>query len=68
MQRPRKKTPKGLRLAAEAAGGKSALCRLLGITPQSMNKWTRIPRKRIIAIERLTGVSREELAPDLFKR
>ena len=64
----RKKTPIGLKRAALAAGGKSALARLLGITPQALNKWRRVPRKRILQIERLTGVPREKLAPDLYRR
>jgi len=63
-----KKTPRGLKAAAKAAGSLAALARLLGIKAQSLQKWRRIPRKRILQIERLTGVPREKLAPDLFKR
>ena len=63
----RKKTPIGLRRAAKAAGSKSALARLIKITPQAMTRWTRIPRKRIVEIERVTGVPREKLAPELYK-
>ena len=63
----RKKRPAGLTKAIKAAGGLSALARLLDITPQSIIKWTRVPRKRILQIERLTLVPRQELAPDLWK-
>ena len=65
---------RGLRKAIKAAegldpshSGKFNLARGLGITEQSINYWTKIPRKRIVAIEKLTGVPREELAPDLYK-
>ena len=62
-----KRTPIGLKRAAKAAGSKYALARLLGITAQSLNKWNRIPRKRILQIEKLTGVPREKLAPELYR-
>ena len=62
-----KKYPIGVRRAMKAAGGLSALARLLQITPQSIQKWVRVPRKRILDIERLTKVPREKLAPDLFR-
>ena len=62
-----RKIPIGLKRAAKAAGSQAALARLLKITPQSLQKWTRIPRKRIIQIETLTGVPREKLAPDLYR-
>ena len=62
-----KKYPVGVRRAIKAAGGLSSLARLLQITPQSIQKWVRVPRKRILDIERLTKVPREKLAPDLFR-
>lgn len=65
---------RGLRKAIKASialgptgSGKRNLALALGITEQSINYWNKVPRKRIIAIERLTGVSREELAPDLYR-
>ena len=63
----RKKRCKGLQAAIKAAGGLSAFARLLGITPQSVIKWDRVPRKRIVAIEQKTGVARELLAPELYR-
>ena len=59
--------PSGLSKAIKAAGGLSSLARLLDITPQSIIKWRKIPRKRIVAIEQLTGVPREQLAPELYR-
>jgi len=58
----------GVRRAISAAGGLSSLARLLKITPQSIQKWKRIPRRRIVQVEQVTKVPREKLAPDIFKR
>jgi DNA-binding transcriptional regulator YdaS (Cro superfamily) len=56
----------GLKKAIEAAGGPIAFARALGINRQAVWAWKRVPADRIIQIETLTGVSREELRPDLF--
>lgn len=57
----------GVKRAIKGAGGRRALARGLGITVQSVNKWRRVPRKRIVQIEKLFGVPRHLLAPDIFK-
>lgn len=58
---------RGLRLAIEAAGGsKYALAKLLGVTPQSLNTWRRIPVQRLVDVERATGIPREKLYPELY--
>jgi hypothetical protein len=36
------------------------------LRPQSIGKWKRVPAGRVIALERLTGVPREKLRPDLY--
>lgn len=56
----------GIALAIAAAGNKLRLAKLLGITHQSINQWTRIPAERVIQIEELTDVPREKLRPDLY--
>jgi hypothetical protein len=59
----------GLRLAVEAAGGTiTALADLLGIRPQAVAQWDGIPTGRILEIEKVTGVDRAKLRPDLYKR
>lgn len=55
--------------AADAAGGQSALARLLVCTPQAVQKMCatgRVPAERVLKIEKETGVSRHELRPDLY--
>lgn len=38
----------------------------LGITVQAVSQWKRVPGSRALAVERLTGISRYDLRPDLF--
>lgn len=58
-------------LAIERAGGQAALGALIGLRQQSIHEWTRrgrIPAGRVLDIERVTGVSRHDLRPDLYPR
>lgn len=52
--------------AAAAAGNKSELARRLGVKVQSIQQWKRIPAERVLDVERVTGVPRHELRPDLY--
>lgn len=38
----------------------------LGITAQAVSQWRRVPVSRVLDVERVTGVSREELRPDVY--
>lgn len=47
------------------------LSRLLGISAPSVWEWRRrgrIPAERVLQVERVTGVSRHILRPDLYPR
>ena len=55
-----------LREAIEKAGGPSALARKLGIAHQAVSQWVRAPATRVLQIERLTGVRRSRLRPDVY--
>lgn len=57
---------KALREAIAAAGGARALSRALGIAHQAISKWERVPPLRVLEVERLTGISRHQLRPDIF--
>ena len=63
----------GLTLAINAMPGSSytrrkvALAEALGIRVQSLNHWKRVPRARLMAVHRATGISLEDLAPDLYR-
>lgn len=56
--------------AIEELGGKAALAKLLGVTRAAVCQWTAkptgIPAKRVLDVERVTGVSRHKLRPDIF--
>lgn len=54
-------------LAKQKAGGSTALAKALGgITPQAVSQWRRIPAERTIEVEKITGLSRHDLRPDIF--
>lgn len=57
----------GIAAAVKAAGGLRALARLLGITHQAILQWEKVPAERVIKIEKLTGITRERLRPDLYR-
>lgn len=60
----------GLDSAIEKAGGQGALAKLLGLRQSHISNWKnrnkRVPAERVLEIERVTGVSRHELRPDLY--
>jgi DNA-binding transcriptional regulator YdaS (Cro superfamily) len=56
----------GLATAIEAAGGVGRLARMLGLSQPTVSIWKRVPPHRVIEVERLTGLSRRVLRPDLF--
>ena len=39
----------------------------LGIKHQSFYAWKKIPAERVIDLERVTGIPRHELRPDLYR-
>ncbi|CAK7193421.1 hypothetical protein COMNV_01636 [Commensalibacter sp. Nvir] len=50
----------------QKAGGCFRLSKSLGITHAAVRKWKTVPVKRLLAVERITGIPREELRPDIF--
>lgn len=58
----------GVQAAVDAAGGVRALARILGISHQAIVQWDVVPASRLLEVERLTGVQREILRPDLYRR
>jgi DNA-binding transcriptional regulator YdaS (Cro superfamily) len=57
----------GLRTAIETVGGVRALASLLGLNPQSIYQWRRVPAERVVQIETVTDVPRNVLRPDLYE-
>lgn len=59
--------PHVLMYAAQKVGGVAQLASQLGIARQAIYQWSRIPAERVADVERITGVPRNELRPDLFE-
>jgi DNA-binding transcriptional regulator YdaS (Cro superfamily) len=57
-----------IRSIAAIVGGVVALSRALGLSHSAVSAWTRIPAERVLDVERITGVSRELIRPDLYSR
>lgn len=55
-----------LEKAAEKAGGLTKLAAHLKVRHQSLYSWTRVPAERALEIEKLTGIPRHEMRPDLW--
>ena len=49
-------------------GMPARLARGLGLTRAAVLKWERVPAERVVEIERITGIAREKLRPDLYAR
>lgn len=48
--------------------GLTKLAEACKVTPQAVSKWLQngVPAERVLDVERVTGVSRHELRPDIF--
>lgn len=55
-----------LERAIEAAGGTRPLAKALGITAEAIYVWKEVPVMRVLDVERITGVPRTELRPDVY--
>jgi DNA-binding transcriptional regulator YdaS (Cro superfamily) len=56
----------GIKEFAERAGGVVRLSLALGLSRAAVAQWHRVPAERVLEVERLTGISRYELRPDVF--
>lgn len=61
-----KQKDEGTQKAIRAVGKAAELASQLGIKPQAISGWKRIPPLRVLDVERITGVPRHELRPDLY--
>jgi len=64
----KRKQKSALDRAIAVAGNPTELARLLKTTKQAVFGWQKagaVPHKRVLDVERLTGISRFDLAPDV---
>lgn len=54
--------------AIAAVGSQQALAQALGITQQALSQWKlrRVPAERVLDVERITGIPRHDLRPDIY--
>jgi hypothetical protein len=60
-------TDKELQAVITVMGGRVELARSLGLKYRSVLDWRRVPVERLIQIERITGIPRQRLRPDLYR-
>jgi DNA-binding transcriptional regulator YdaS (Cro superfamily) len=56
----------GLLLIRLQRGAQARIARELGLSRSAVTQWRRVPADRLIDIERITGIPRRRLRPDLF--
>lgn len=50
-------------------GATAQIAAALGITHAAVRQWgERVPAERVVEVERITGIPREALRPDLYRR
>jgi DNA-binding transcriptional regulator YdaS (Cro superfamily) len=52
--------------AVAAVGGVTRLAEKIGVTRSAVSQWPRVPVERVLDVERVTGVPRHELRPDIY--
>ena len=63
---PMRDRTEALERAIKAVGGLAGLAVPLGVSIQAVSQWEEVPPLRVLAVERLSGVPRHELRPDLY--
>jgi DNA-binding transcriptional regulator YdaS (Cro superfamily) len=59
--------PDGMDLIRAQRGLLAKIAHELGVTRAAVAKWERVPAERVVHIEKITGIPREKLRPDLFE-
>lgn len=55
-----------IREIAKAAGGVIALSQKLGLSRAAVSGWKKVPAERVLAVEKITGIPRDKIRPDLY--
>lgn len=57
----------GLEKVIEKVGSKYRLAKLLGLTPQAVYAWDKVPDNYIAQVRRMTRLSVKQIRPDLWE-
>lgn len=49
-------------------GRRSKLAAHLKMYPSALSQWEQIPAERVVDVEKFTGIKREKLRPDLYRK
>lgn len=52
-------------LSAER-GRVTKLADAIGVTHSAVSQWNQVPAERVVQVEKVTGIPREKLRPDIF--
>jgi hypothetical protein len=58
---------KGIRLAVMVCGSYTELCARLKMSSGAVHRWKKVPAKRLVQVEKVTGIDRSILRPDLCR-
>ena len=56
----------GMQLVRSKRGSSALIARELGISRGAVAMWEQIPAERVVEVERITGIPRAQLRPDLY--
>jgi DNA-binding transcriptional regulator YdaS (Cro superfamily) len=54
-----------MRRLRDEPGQLAKIARAINVNPQAVSQWRMVPLERLIAVERISGIPREELRPDV---
>lgn len=57
-----------LEAAIKNVGTAAELALQIGVTPQALSQWEKVPPLRVLDVERASGVPRHELRPDMYPK
>jgi Putative antitoxin of bacterial toxin-antitoxin system, YdaS/YdaT/Meiotically up-regulated gene 113 len=57
----------GVALIRAQRGAQVCIALALGITRSAVSQWETVPAEYVVTIERITGIPRDQLRPDLFE-
>jgi DNA-binding transcriptional regulator YdaS (Cro superfamily) len=56
---------RAMRLLRDEPGLLARIARALNVNPQAVSQWRMVPLERLLVVERLSGIPREQLRPDV---
>lgn len=55
-----------MELIRSQRGMQAEIARGLGLSRAAITRWQRVPAERVVAVEKITGIPRQLLRPDLW--